>query len=43
MLSLRIRGMAKPEARKRTEEVMGVLELTEAADANASWLSGGMK
>ncbi|HUL39233.1 MAG TPA: ABC transporter ATP-binding protein [Methanomassiliicoccales archaeon] len=43
MLSLRMRGMRKAEAEKRSAEVMRVLELTEAADTNASWLSGGMK
>ncbi len=43
MLSLRRRGMDKAEATKRTEMVMKVLELSESADTNASWLSGGMK
>ncbi len=43
MLSLRMRGMDKAEATKRTDNVLRVLELIESADTNASWLSGGMK
>ncbi|HME18513.1 MAG TPA: ABC transporter ATP-binding protein [Nitrososphaerales archaeon] len=43
MLSLRMRGMAKSEAAKRTQEALGALELSEVADQNTDWLSGGLK
>ncbi len=43
MLSLRMRGMDKKEATSRTEATMAALELTEVADKNSSWLSGGFK
>jgi ABC-2 type transport system ATP-binding protein len=43
MLSLRMRGMSKGEATKRGEETMAALELTDVADTNSSWLSGGFK
>ena len=43
MLSLRMRGMPKSEAAARTKEALGALELTESADVNTDWLSGGTK
>jgi ABC-2 type transport system ATP-binding protein len=43
MLSLRMRGMGKAAASKRTNETMEAMELTEVADKNSSWLSGGFK
>jgi len=43
MLSLRMRGMDKREAAERTKTTMEALELTEVADKNSSWLSGGFK
>lgn len=43
MLSLRMRGMAKAEATSRAQAAMDALELTEVADTNTDWLSGGMK
>ena len=43
MLSLRMRGMDKPTAVKRTSEAIEALELTEVADMNTDWLSGGLK
>jgi len=43
MLSLRMRGMGKALAVKRTEEAIAALELTEVADQNTDWLSGGLK
>ena len=43
MLSLRMRGMSKAAATKRTEEAISALELTEVADQNTDWLSGGLK
>jgi ABC-2 type transport system ATP-binding protein len=43
MLSLRMRGMDKKEATRRTEQTMKAMELTEVADTNSSWLSGGFK
>ncbi|MDD1769835.1 MAG: ABC transporter ATP-binding protein [Methanomassiliicoccales archaeon] len=43
MLSLRMRGFDKPEAIARTNETMTEMELTEVADKNSSWLSGGFK
>jgi ABC-type multidrug transport system ATPase subunit len=43
MLSLRMRGMDKPTATRRTQEAIEALELTEVADMNTDWLSGGLK
>jgi len=43
MLSLRMRGMDKPTAVKRTGEAIEALELKEVADMNTDWLSGGLK
>lgn len=43
MLNLCMRGMAKETARQRTEEAIQALELTEVADTNTDWLSGGLK
>jgi ABC-2 type transport system ATP-binding protein len=43
MLNLRMRGMRKDEAARRTQETIEALELSEAADINTDWLSGGMK
>jgi ABC-2 type transport system ATP-binding protein len=43
MLSLRMRGMQKSTAAERTQAALKALELTEVADTNTDWLSGGMK
>jgi ABC-2 type transport system ATP-binding protein len=43
LLSLRMRGIPKEEAKKRTQEALNDLELTEVADMNSDWLSGGLK
>jgi ABC-2 type transport system ATP-binding protein len=43
MLCLRMRGMDKQDAVKRTKEAIQALELTEVADMNTDWLSGGLK
>ena len=43
MLNLRMRGMHKDEASKRTQSAIDALELTDVADMNTDWLSGGMK
>lgn len=43
MLNLRMRGMRKDEAAKRAQTAIEALELTDAADINTDWLSGGMK
>jgi ABC-2 type transport system ATP-binding protein len=43
MLSLRMRGMDKQTATKRTQEAIEALELGEVADINTDWLSGGLK
>ncbi len=43
MLNLRMRGMGKEEARERTVKAIEALELTEVADMNTDWLSGGLK
>jgi len=43
MLSLRMRGMDKPTAVKKTREAIDALELGEVADVNTDWLSGGLK
>lgn len=43
LLSLRMRGVEKGEAEKRAREVLDDLELTNVADTNSDWLSGGLK
>jgi ABC-2 type transport system ATP-binding protein len=43
MLNLRMRGMHKDEAAKRTQAAIDALELTDVSDMNTDWLSGGMK
>ncbi len=43
LLNLRMRGMPKEEARKRAQEALDDLELSDVADTNSDWLSGGMK
>ncbi len=43
MLSLRMRGMDREQARARTRAAIDSLELADAADVNTDWLSGGMK
>ena len=43
MLSLRMRGMDKSVAAEKTRAVLDALELTEVADQNTDWLSGGLK
>jgi ABC-2 type transport system ATP-binding protein len=43
LLNLRMRGMPKDEARKRAQEALDDLELSDVADMNSDWLSGGMK
>jgi len=43
MLNLRMRGMHKDEAEKRTRAAIDALELTDVANMNTDWLSGGMK
>lgn len=43
MLSLRMRGMHKDVAEKRAQEALDDLELTDVADMNSDWLSGGLK
>ena len=43
MLCLRMRGMDKQTAVKRTEQAIEALELKEVADMNTDWLSGGLK
>jgi len=43
LLNLRMRGMPKEEARKRAQVALNELELSEVADTNSEWLSGGMK
>jgi ABC-2 type transport system ATP-binding protein len=43
LLNLRMRGIAKDEAKKRAQEALDDLELSEVADQNSDWLSGGMK
>ena len=43
LLSLRMRGMPKDEAKKRAQEALEELELGDVADMNSEWLSGGMK
>jgi ABC-2 type transport system ATP-binding protein len=43
LLSLRMRGIAKEEAKKRAQEALDDLELSDVADVNSDWLSGGLK
>lgn len=43
MLSLRMRGMDKAAAAQKTQAAIEALELTEVADMNSEWLSGGLK
>jgi ABC-2 type transport system ATP-binding protein len=43
MLNLRMRGMHKDEAAKRAQAAIDALELTDQADMNTDWLSGGMR
>ncbi|MDE1857589.1 MAG: ABC transporter ATP-binding protein [Thaumarchaeota archaeon] len=43
LLGLRMRGMEKEEAAKRAREALEDLELTDVADTNSDWLSGGLK
>jgi ABC-2 type transport system ATP-binding protein len=43
MLSLRMRGVDKQTAVKKTEAAIEALELGEVADMNTDWLSGGLK
>jgi ABC-2 type transport system ATP-binding protein len=43
LLGLRMRGMEKGEAKRRAQEALDDLELTEVADINSDWLSGGLK
>lgn len=43
LLNLRMRGMPKEEAKKRAQEALDALELTDVADMNSDWLSGGLK
>lgn len=43
LLSLRMRGIEKRDAEKRAQEALDDLELTEVADTNSDWLSGGLK
>jgi ABC-2 type transport system ATP-binding protein len=43
LLSLRMRGIPKDEAKKRAQEALDALELSDVADMNSDWLSGGLK
>ena len=43
LLNLRMRGMPKEEAKKRAQEALDELELSDVADMNSEWLSRGMK
>jgi ABC-2 type transport system ATP-binding protein len=43
LLNLRMRGIPKEEAKKRAQEALDELELSDVADTNSEWLSGGMK
>jgi len=43
LLNLRMRGIPKDEAKKRAQEALDDLELSEVADMNSDWLSGGLK
>ena len=43
LLNLRMRGIPKEEAAKRAQEALDALELSQVADMNSEWLSGGLK
>lgn len=43
LLGLRMRGIEKREAEERAQAALEDLELTEVADVNSDWLSGGLK
>jgi ABC-2 type transport system ATP-binding protein len=43
LLNLRMRGIEKTEANKRAKEALEELELSDVADVNSDWLSGGLK
>ncbi len=43
LLNLRMRGMPKQEAKERAQKALDDLELSDVADMNSDWLSGGMK
>ena len=43
LLNLRMRGIPKEEAARRAQEALDALELSEVADQNSEWLSGGLK
>jgi ABC-2 type transport system ATP-binding protein len=43
LLNLRMRGLPKAEAKKRAQEALDDLELSDVADMNSDWLSGGLK
>ena len=43
LLNLRMRGIEKEEAKKRAQEALDDLELSDVADVNSDWLSGGLK
>lgn len=43
LLNLRMRGIPKEEAKRRTQRALDALELGEVADVNSEWLSGGFK
>ena len=43
LLSLRMRGVPKEEAKRRAQEALDDLELRDVADVNSDWLSGGLK
>jgi ABC-2 type transport system ATP-binding protein len=43
LLNLRMRGIPKEEAKTRAQEALDALELSEVADVNSDWLSGGLK
>ena len=43
MLCLRMRGMDRQAAVKRTNDAIDALELADVADMNTDWLSGGLK
>jgi len=40
---LEVRGVGKAERRKRAEELLGIVELTESADKQVAQLSGGQR
>jgi len=43
LLNLRMRGMPKEEAKRKAQEALNDLELSDVADMNSDWLSGGLK